>query len=178
MRKVNVMAISLLSALLLLSFFASSLSAQGLKIGFVKDEVIKQGYTAWQKAQEAWELESKAWDDEAVEKQTELQELITEYERQKLILSEEKRAEKEAAIRAKQEGLDAFTRQVYGPNGTAERKHGQLIGPLLENVTKAIEAVAIEGNYDIIFTLQSGLGYIRESFDMTDKVLEYLEEIE
>ena len=178
MRKVNVIASVLLSAVLLFSCLPASVSAQVMKIGFVKDEVIKQGYTAWQKAQKDWELESKAWDDEAVEKQTELQELIDEYERQKLILSEEKKAEKEAAIRAKQEGLDAFTRQIYGPNGTAERKHGQLIGPLLENVTKAIEAVAIEGNYDVIFTLQSGLGYIKESFDMTDKVLEYLEELE
>lgn len=178
MRKINVVATGLLAAVLLFSGLPATVSAQGLKIGFVKDEIIKQGYTAWQKAQQDWELESKAWDDEAVDKQTELQELIDEYERQKLILSEEKRAEKEAAIRAKQEGLDAFTRQVYGPNGTAERKHGELIAPLLENVTKAIEAVAIEGNYDVIFTLQSGLGYIRESFDMTDRVLEYLEELE
>ncbi len=153
-------------------------AAQGLKVGFVKDEDIKAGYKAWSKAQEEWDLESKAWEDEAVAKQDELQEMITEYEKQKLILSEEKKAEKEAAIRVKQESLDAFTRQVFGPNGSAERKHGQLIAPLLENVTNAIEAVAVAENYDVIFTMQSGLGYIRESFDVTDKVLEYLENME
>ena len=103
---------------------------------------------------------------------------MTEYDKQKLILSEDKRREKEATILAKQEALDAFTRQIYSPGGKADKKQEQLIVPLLERVTKAIELVAIEGNYDVIFTLNSGLGYIKESYDVTDKVLEQLEQIE
>lgn len=163
--------------LILSPFFSEGASAQGLKIGFVKDERIFQEYPAWQKAQEQWDVEKKAWDDEAVTKQEELQELEEEYEKQKLILSDEKKKEREAAINAKRDALDAFTRQVFGPGGTAETKYGQLVQPLLENVHKAIEAVAVEGNYDVIFTLQ-GLGYIKDSYDVTDKVLKYLEEME
>jgi len=165
----------ILSCLLAVIFTADLVSAQGLKIGFVKDDVIKQKYTAWQRAQEQWELESKAWEDEALAKQTEIEDMIAEYEKQKLILSDEKRREKETTIRVKQEALDAYTRQVYGPGGTAERKHATLLEPLLQTATEAIEAVAVEGDYDVIFTLQSGLGYIKESYDVTDKVLEYLE---
>ena len=172
-----------ISSLLILAFVIMALSAsvsnaQGLKIGFVKDEVIKQRYTAWQRAQEQWELENKAWDDEAVAKQQEIEQLIEEYDKQKLILSEEKKKEKEASIRAKQEGLDAYTRQIYGPGGTAELKHTQLLKPLLEKATAAIEAVAIEGDYDVIFTGQSALGYIKDSYDVTEKVIEYLEKEE
>ena len=167
-----------IAAFLAVMFLASLANAQGAKIGFVNDEEIKLNYKAWQRAQEQWELERKAWDDEAQAKQTELEELIEEYEKQKLILSEEKKKEKEAAIRAKQEGLDAYTRQIYGPGGSAEKKQETLVGPLLEDVNKAIEAVAIENGYDVIFTLQSGLGYINPSFDVTDKVLEQLEKIE
>ena len=152
--------------------------AQGMKIGFVKDDVIKQDYQAWVRAQEQWDLETKAWEDEALAKQTELEEIQQEYNRQKLILSEDKRREKEASISAKRDALDAYTRQIFGPSGTAERKHDQLIRPLLENVSKAIEAVAIEENYDVVFTLQSGLGYIKEDYDITNKVLKYLEENE
>ena len=165
-----------LSFLLTFLFVISAVNAQSVKMGFVKDERIKQEYKAWQKAQEQWELESKAWEEEALTKQTELQEIYDEYEKQKLILSEDKRQEREAAIRAKEEALDAYTRQIYGPGGTAERKQSDLIQPLLERITKAIEAVALEENYDVIFTLQSGLGYIKESYDITDKVLNYLEE--
>lgn len=170
--------ITTLAAVLMIALVPSIGNSQGLKIGFVKDDQIKLGYKAWQRAQESWELERKAWDDEATAKQIEFDELLDEYEKQKLILSDEKKREKEAAIRAKQESLEAFTRQIYGPGGTAERKQEQLISPVLDNVTNAIKAVAEEGNYDVIFTLQSSLGYIRESFDVTEKVLEYLDKLE
>lgn len=166
----------LLAALFVLG--AASVSAQTLKIGFVKDEEIKAGYKAWVKAQQQWEIEKKAWDEEAQTKQTELEQMLDEYDKQKLILSDEKRREREAAIRTKQESLDAFTRSVYGPAGTAERKQADLIQPLLTNVNKAIEAVALEGGYDVIFTMQSGLGFIKETYDVTAKVLEQLDKLE
>ena len=157
--------------------FSSDVNAQELKIGFLKDSVIIVQYPAWQKAQEEWDVEKNAWDEEALAKQEELQELEEEYEKQKLILSEEKKQERQATINAKRDALDAYTRQVFGPDGTAERKYSRLVQPLVENIQKAIEAVAIEENYDVIFTLQS-IGYIKDEYDITDKVLKYLEELE
>jgi outer membrane protein len=177
MRKRIILSLLLVSSFLLSPLAEKDAHAQGLKIGFIKDERIFQEYDAWRKAQEQWELEKKAWDEEAAAKQEELMELEAEYEKQKLILSEEKKKEREAVLNAKREALDAFTRQVFGPGGTAEQKYEQLVKPLLEKVSKAIEMVALEGNYDVIFTLQ-GLGYIKESYDVTDKVLKALEELE
>jgi Skp family chaperone for outer membrane proteins len=157
---------------------AGGSSAQSMKIGYVKDDVIKQNYKAWAKAQEQWETEKKAWDTEAQARQDELQQMAADYEKQRLILSTEKKNEREAAIRAKQEALDAFTRQIYGPDGTAEKKQAELLNPLLETLSKAIEAVANDGGYDVIFTMQSGLGYIKPTYDVTQKVLDYLEKID
>jgi outer membrane protein len=171
------LALAILCGTVVVCWSLEKAAAQGLKIGFVKDERIFQEYPAWQKAQEQWDLEKKAWDEEASTKQQELVELQDEYEKQKLILSEEKKKEREATLNAKQEALDAYTSKVFGPGGTAEKKYEQLITPLLENVHKAIEAVALEENYDVIFTLQ-GLGYIKDSYDVTDKVLNALEELE
>jgi len=178
MCKLSNMVLGLCLTALLMVAIPQSAAAQAVKLGMVNDEQIKVDFKDWQAAQESWEVENKAWEDEAIAQQTDLEELITEYEKQKLILSEEKKREKEAAINAKRDALDLFTKDVYGPGGKAERKHAQLIGPLLEKITKAIEMVAIEENYDVIFTLQSGLGYIKESMDVTDKVLKKLEEIE
>ncbi len=178
MRLVQRTFIALLVAAGVIVGLSTQVEAQGMKIGFVRDDVIKDNYKAWQRAQEQWETEQKAWEDEASTKQQELQDMVSEYEKQKLILSEDKRREREAAIRTKQESLDAYTRQIYGPNGTAERTQQTLIVPLLERVTKAIELIAIEGNYDVVFTMQSGLGYIKETYDLTDKVLERLETLD
>lgn len=178
MRNSRKTALVLIAVILSMTLGAAVAQSQGLKIGYIDDEKIKASYKEWGRAQNQWEIERQAWDDEALAKQTELEEIAAEYEKQKLILSEEKKQEREAAIRAKQDALDAFTRQVYGPGGSAERKQMELIGPLLENVNTAIEAVALDGNYDVIFTMQSGIGYIKETYDLTDKVLEQLEKIE
>lgn len=176
MRKLLSFCILVLGLSTILPFLSQEAQAQGMRIGFIRDERIKEEYKAWQKAQEDWEIEATAWEEEAVAKQDELKELEQEYERQKLILSEDKKRQKEDSVLAKAAELDAFTRQIYGPGGEAERKQADLIQPLLERISLAIEAVAIAEDYDVVFTLQSGLGYIKESYDMTDKVLKYLEE--
>lgn len=160
---------------LVLSVAATTTQAQGMKIGFIDEQRIKQEFKDWQKAQEEFEAEVKAWEDEAVAKQEALQELEEEYQRQKLILSEEKKSERETMIREKYSELDAFTKQVFGPGGQAERKEAQLLKPLYEKLMAAIEGVALENDYDVIFTTQSGLGYIKETYDVTDKVIEYLD---
>ena len=166
------------SAAILVATFMSGSSAQGLKIGYIDDEKVKQGYPEWARAAEQWSLEQKVWDEEAASKQQELRDLMDEYEKQKLILSEDKRREREATIRAKNDALDAFTRQIFGPGGRAEQKQMELIGPLLENVDNAIEAVALEGNFDVIFTSMSGIGYINPVHEVTDEVLAQLDKLE
>jgi outer membrane protein len=178
MSTVTKMLLFTVAIVLAVTAFSSTSYSQGMKMGFINDEKIKSEYKEWDRAQEQWALEEKAWTDEAATKETELTEMLDEYEKQKLILSDEKKKEREAAIMAKRDALDAYTRQVFSPGGTAEKKQMELIGPLLENVNKAIEMVAIEDNYDVVFTLQSGLGYIKETYDITDKVLEQLDKLD
>lgn len=176
MNRIKILALSIVLVALVFPVVVDSVSAQGIKIGFVRDERIKKEFSSWVKAEEQWRAETKAWEDEAMAKQEELANMQDEYEKQRLILSEEKKREKEAALSTKQEALDAFTKQIYGPGGTAERKHAQLLEPLLQSISDAIEAIAVEGDFDVIFTLQSGLGFIKEQYDVTDQVIKYLEE--
>lgn len=156
----------------------SSVQAQAVKLGFINDEALKVKYVPFTRAQEQFETERKAWDKEAQDKQDELSTMLEDYNNQKIVLSDEKRKEREATIRAKKEALDAFTRQVYGPSGTAERKQAELLQPILDKINQAIQAVAEEENFDVIFTLNSGLGYIRPTFEVTEKVLAKLEKLE
>lgn len=177
----NILTRFLFGAVTIASLFmtvSDTAHAQAIKIGFINDEKIKSTYPEWVRAQEQMNVEMKAWDDEAAAKQTELEGLVQEYDKQKLVLSEEKKKEREAAIRVKRDDLDAYTRQIYGPSGSAEKKQMDLMSPLLEKVNRAIQVVAEEGGFDVVFTLQSGLGYIKPTYDVTDKVLEQLEKIE
>ncbi|MEE9442090.1 MAG: OmpH family outer membrane protein [candidate division Zixibacteria bacterium] len=145
------------------------------KLAFVDSERIFMSYTEWVRAQEQFAADMKEWDDEAAQMQTELQDMYTEYEKQKLILSADKKAEREAAIVAKEQLLQAFTRDVSAPGGRAERRQNELAQPLLEKITASIEKVAIEENIDFVFN-SGGLSYGKKELDITDKVLEILEE--
>lgn len=168
----------MVAGLVLATGFVASASAQSMKMGYIKDDEIRKTYKAWIRAQEQWDIEKKAWDTEAQAKSDELNLMLEEYEKQRLILSDDKKREREAALRTKKDALDAYTKQIYGPEGTAERKQDELMRPLLENLNKAIEQVAIDEGYDVIFTSLSGLGYIKPTYDVTAKVLEYLDKLD
>jgi len=163
------------SALALILVFALSAGAQVGKFGFVDSEKIFTNYKEWQKAQDDYNAEYKAWDEQGQQMQQELEDLITEYDKQKLILSPEKKKEREAAIDAKRQALDALTKTIFGPSGKAESRNTELVRPLLQKINDAIERVATENNYDFVFN-SSGLAYARQDYDITDKILEALEE--
>lgn len=163
------------AAFFIIGAFSSTAPAQVGKFGYIDSDRIFAEYNAWVKAQEEFNTQYKAWDDEAKEMQKELEEMIEEYEKQKLILSAEKKKEREAAIEAKRSSLDAFTREIFGPAGTAERKNNALVKPLLDNINNAIERVATEENFDFVFN-SAGLAYAKKDYDITDKVVEILEE--
>lgn len=175
MLKGKIYLLAAVAVFVLVCGFASPGLAQIGKFGFIDSDRIFADYEDWAKAQEEFNTEYKAWDDEAKEMQKELEEMIYEYEKQKLILSADKKKEREAAIDAKRQALDAFTKEIFGPSGKAERRNNILVKPLLEKINVAIEKVATEENFDFIFNA-AGLAYAKKDYDITEKVLEALEE--
>lgn len=149
--------------------------AQIGKFGYVDSDKIFLEFKEWGKAQEEFNTQYKLWDEDAKKMQKELEEMIIEYEKQKLILSADKKTERENSIDAKRQGLDAYTKEIFGPAGTAERKNNTLVKPLLDRINEAIERVATDENYDFIFN-SSGLAYAKKDFDITEKILEILQE--
>lgn len=149
-------------------------TAVAQKFGFIDSEKIQQNYKEWAKAQEQFNTELKAWEDEAGMMERELRQLIDEYEKQRLILSADKKAEREAAIQAKDQALAAYTRDISGPGGRAEKRMSELVKPLYEKIQAAIEKLAIEENYMFIFN-SAGLAYAKEENDITEKIIEILE---
>ncbi len=155
------------------TLFSSEAQAQAVKIGYLDDQKVLQNYDAWNKAKEQFETEMKAWEDEANRMMQNYVRDSVEFEKQKLILSKERRIERSAEIAAKRTALESFTKDVFGQNGQAERKNTTLTKPLLDNMMAAVRTVATEGNYDVIFN-SSALAYINPAFDITDKIIEAL----
>jgi len=162
-----------LAAMAAITLFSAKAQAQSIKIGYLDDQKVLQNYDAWNKAKEQFESEMKAWEDEANRMMQNYTQDSLEYEKQKLILSDERRKTRLAEINAKRTALEAFTKDVFSQNGQADRKNTALTKPLLDNMMAAVRKVATEGNYDVIFN-SSALAYINPAFDITDKIIETL----
>jgi len=162
-----------LATMVALTVFSAKANAQSIKIGYLDDQKVLQNYDAWNKAKEQFESEMKAWEDEANRMMQNYTQDSLEYEKQKLILSDERRKTRLAEINAKRTALEAFTKDVFGQNGQADRKNTALTKPLLDNMMAAVRKVAADGNYDVIFN-SSALAYINPAFDITDKIIEAL----
>ncbi|MBD3168008.1 MAG: hypothetical protein GF307_00900 [candidate division Zixibacteria bacterium] len=158
---------------LLLSFGMAS--ADTGKIGYVDSQRIFAESRDFADAQAKFEKDVEEWNVKGEELQSEIEKLEAELESQSLLLSKEKRQEKERLLEAKKEAFQDFVDATFGPEGKAERRNAELVRPIRDKVMRLIERIAIEENYDMI--LDAGvvsIAYAKKSLDITDIVLEEL----
>ena len=174
------MMLPLLAIAIVVSVFLPELAAaQDSRIVYIDSYRIRQEYKEFAEAQDEFNNEVNEWNDEGIAMQREVDSLMTELEKQRLILSPAKLAEKEDEIATKQAALQKFTNDVFGPNGTAEQRNQALTKPLLDKITAVLEKIAIEKNYNYILDAVDGnIAYARKTLDITDKVLEELEALQ
>jgi outer membrane protein len=83
-------------------------------------------------------------------------------------LSPKEQQEKEAALRKEQEAISKFEQNIQNQ---VVQKRQELLGPILEKVDEAIQAVAKEKGFTMVFdTAQGGLLFAAETQDITDLV--------
>lgn len=168
----------ILGAMFLLPL-ASDLCAQEGKIVYIDSYRIRQEYKEFLEAQEVFNEEIDEWNQEGLMMQREVDSLETALEKQRLILSPAKLKEKEDLIETKKAALQKFTNDVFGPNGKAEQRNEALTKPLLDKITTVLEKIAIENNYSFVLDAVNGnIAYARKNLDITDQVLEELQEVQ
>ncbi len=153
--------------------------AQEGRIVYIDSYKIRQEYKEFQEAQNVFNTEIDEWNQQGYDLQHEVDSLEADLEKQRLILSPAKLKEKENDIEDKKAALQKFTNDIFGPNGKAEQRNQQLTKPLLDKITAVLEKIAIENNYDYILdSLNGNIAYAKKTLDITDKVLEELEDLQ
>jgi len=146
--------------------------ADETKIGYVDSQRIFTEFPAYQEAQVKFNNEVETWNREGEEMKNEIDQLTTELEGQSLILSAEKKSEKEDFLAAKQDTLNQFLNAVFGPEGRAEQRMAELSKPVRDKILATIEQMAIENDYSIVFDAGAvNIAYAKKSLDITDDVL-------
>ncbi len=157
---------------------APAAQAEG-KLGYVDSFRIRNEFNEFAEAQKQFDEEVAVWQAELDSLRQELEADAEEFQRQRLILSEEAKQRREDELRQAEQAFQQRTNQVFGPNGQAEQLNSDLVEPILEKINAVLEKVAIENNYDYIFDAVNGnIAYAKKEFDLTDKVLEELNRLE
>jgi len=101
--------------------------------------------------------------------------LVKEIENQSLLLSPEKKAEKEKEAQELGMAIEQFRYQKLGPQGELYKKNLELTQPLYDKIDQIIQRVGEEEEYDFILDVVQGVVlFAKPQFDITNRIIEEL----
>lgn len=155
-----------------LLFFSGSTFAQ-LKIGYVDSDAIMDNLPDAQDARQKLDAIVQEWNGELSKIENNWKTRYDDYEKRKLIMTDQTRAEVEAELMKLEKSISEYREKKFGTNGELFLKQDELMKPVQNKVFSAIKEVAKEEDYDYVFD-RSGdilLLYAKDKYDITSKVL-------
>jgi outer membrane protein len=155
--------------------FAQVACAQ--KFGYVDTEFITSKMPEYAKVQKQIEQNTTTWLAEVEKKKVELEKLEKEYKLEELLLTEDLKQQRLAAIQAKNKEAKVFENQVFGTEGELFKLKQAAYKSILDQISKAIEKVVRAKRLDFIFDKANDglvLLYTNPVHDYSDYVLEEL----
>ncbi|MGB2869362.1 MAG: OmpH family outer membrane protein [Bacteroidota bacterium] len=150
-----------------------------MKVGHFSSEAIMRQLPDAQDAQKQLDQLVADWQSELNRMQDDWKKKFEEYDKRKLIMTEQRRADTERELRELEQKVADFRNQKFGQSGELFNKQNELMKPVQDRVFKAVQDVAKEESYDYVFD-KSGeilLMYANEKYDLTPKILEKLKSL-
>jgi len=164
--------ISLFVFLPLLSFVSNA----QLKIGYVDSDTIMDNYPDVQDARQKLDALIQEWQTELRKLESELKVKQDDYDKRKLIMTEQTSAEAMAEITKLQKDIADYRDKKFGANGELFQKQNELMKPIQNKVFTIIQQVATEEDLDFVFDRSGDILflYAKPDYDLTAKVIERL----
>ncbi len=153
----------------------SSLLFADVKIGYIDSNEIMSKFEEVRQVQVDLEKEQRKLQSEMEGLIQQLDSLKQEYDRQRLLMSDARRQEKEQELIKKEQKIQQFQMEKFGPEGEIYRKQNQLLKPVLSKIDEAIQEVGKRQGYDYILDAVGGaIVYALDSNNLTEDVMEEL----
>lgn len=149
----------------------------GQKFGYIDTEFITSKMPEYLKVQTVLTDKTKAWLREVSDKQAVVAQMEKEYHLEELLLTEELRQQKLAAIKAKDLEIKAYQEKIFGDEGELFKAKQNAMKPILDEISKALERVVRQKRLDFVFDkANDGLAliYTNPIHDYSDYVIEEL----
>ena len=159
--------------ILAVSFLAVS-TIQAQKFAYVDTDYILNNIPEFNQAQDKLDEISKQWQEEIEAIYAEVDKMYRDYQTQEVLLTDEMKTKRENAIIAKEKSAKDLQRKRFGPDADLYAKRQELIKPLQDKVYDAIQQLAANSKYAVIFDSSSDLImlYSNPNLDKSDKILE------
>ena len=159
----------------LILFLMPTLNFANTKIGYVNSNQIMAEYEPVRDVQIELEKEQRKLEIEFNRILENIDSLRQDYERQRLLMSDERRQNREQEILNLERTAQEFQMKKFGPEGDITRMQNQKLQPILEKVQSAIDVIAKERGYDYILDAMTGsILYALPQYDLTEDVLKEL----
>ena len=144
------------------------------KFAYVDTDYILNNIPEFNQAQDKLDAISKEWQTEIEGVYAEVDKMYRDYQSQEVLLTDEMKKKREDAIIEKEKSAKELQKKRFGPNGDLYTKRQELIKPLQDKVYDAIQQLAANSKYAVIFDSSSDLImlYANPNLDKSDKILE------
>jgi outer membrane protein len=150
-----------------------SAGAAQMKIGHINSEAVMQALPEAADAQKSLDALVAQWEAELQKMQGEWKRRFDDYDKRKLILTDQARADQERELRELDQRIVENRNKKFGQNGELFQKQNEVMKPLQSKMFKVLEEIANEDGYDYIFD-RSGevlLLFASDKHDLTSKVI-------
>ena len=164
--------------IVLIMMILVSISFSETKIGYIDSQIIMSEYEDVRQVQVELEKEQKRLQTVYEKKLVSLDSLKTAYQTGSIILSEQKKIQMENNIRQKEQEIQQWQLQYFGPEGELYKLQNQLLAPILNTIDSVIKKIGEERSYDYIFdAVQGSIVYALDSHNLTQEVLDELKKV-
>jgi len=102
--------------------------------------------------------------------------MYKDFQAESVLLSEDMKRKREDVIITKEKDYKQLQRKYFGPSGDLFKKRQGLVKPIQDDIFNAVQEIANDGSYAVIFDKSGGTSMIftNPKFDLSDQILQKL----
>ena len=162
--------------ILLIILAMSTIIVNAQKFAYIDTYYILNKIPEFIQAEEKINSFSSQWQAEIEEAYAEVESMYQDYQSEQVLLSPSMKTKRESAIIAKEEFVQNLQQKYFGPEGDLYKKRQDLVSPIQDRIFDAVQQLAANNKYSVIFDSSSDLImlYSNPDLDKSDKVLELM----
>ena len=137
-----------------------SLSAFAQRFAYIDSEYILNNMPEYLAAQKQMDVLSAKWQKEIDERSAVITKMKTNYQADRVLLTEDMRAKREGDIKDREDDVREFQRSKFGFEGELFKQRSKLIKPIQDRILKAIQSMADDMSLDMLFDKNSQITFL------------------